>query len=119
MKNWKKTIGILAVAGIALGTAISTLNQISALYRGRQINLDLEKEIGKLENEKSRLSYEIKVATTSAYQMSVIREQLGVGSTNDYWIVMPEHVNLESLYPKYTEINDKPIILKWIEVFTH
>ena len=80
---------IMLCAGLGIMIILSLSNvirQYSLLKQAGKDNMALEDKINFLEEENRRLIRTIGYATSSAYLERQAREQLGLGTSNDFWI---------------------------------
>jgi len=118
MKILKRFLSIFAVSVILLSTVYKIVNQAVTLSKARMENRDLIEEIQRLEDDNRSLLQKIEEASSSAFREAMVRDKLGMGSEDDYWVIMPENYNFEELYPEYNLGDVKPNWLEWVEVFT-
>jgi len=75
---------------ILVSAATNINNQLSALVEAEKSNRELEKRIEEISEENRKLQGKIAEATQSAVIEAKIREKLGLGTTNDYWLKLPK-----------------------------
>lgn len=100
-------------------SALVNMNyQLNILSDAYVINNNLASNISQLKNENQNLKERIKYATDSAYTNQQMRDELGVGESNDYWLVLPAEDKNIDLYPKMTTEEKFAPIKQWISLFT-
>jgi outer membrane murein-binding lipoprotein Lpp len=83
-----KTTVIAVVLGVLVISAwINIWQQATTLNDARNRNQETQKKIAKLEMENQKMEKQIEYATSSAYEERKIREYLGLGGTNDHWLL--------------------------------
>lgn|GEM_PF-1993385 len=116
----EKVKNLVFVVFLLVITTTSLLNiyrQWSTLNRAEARNHKLETEIASIEAENQLLRLKSAEATKSAYIDRKLREYFGLGTANDYWLILPpEDKNLE-LNQEVNVDNSKPLVLEWWELF--
>lgn len=114
-----KNIIIFCVCLAVIGSSILNIaSQLSILTEARQKNTELSQKISILEQKNIRLQSKISYATTSAFLEQQVRDKLGLGDKDDYWIKMPKENKELDLYPKTNEVDSKQTAKQWINLFT-
>ncbi|KKQ91630.1 MAG: hypothetical protein UT14_C0009G0011 [Candidatus Shapirobacteria bacterium GW2011_GWE1_38_92] len=108
MKFLRGFLPIFVVSVILVSTVYRIVNQIVVLMS----------EILRLEAENKSLLRKIEEASSSASREARIRNDLGMGKEDDYWVIMPKDITFDDLYPKYNLGDVKPNWLEWVELFT-
>lgn len=112
-----------AIVGFMIIVIFSSISNIwqqwQTLNDARMRNLKLGKEIEEIQVQNRSLVKQIEYATGSAYTQRKMREYLGLGGTNDYWIKLPDDQSNLAVRPEVNEINEIPTIIKWWNLFAH
>jgi predicted short-subunit dehydrogenase-like oxidoreductase (DUF2520 family) len=93
-------------------------NQVYTLVKAAKETAALEERIGILEKEEKRLTDLVKAASESGYTEGLKRELLGVGSSGDYWVIMPEEEELVEVYPEAKQAEEVTNLKLWFQMFT-
>jgi hypothetical protein len=88
------------------------------LKEARERNKKLENSIDKLILENNQMQRQINDATSSAFVDRKAREYFGLGTENDYWLIMPKDTDDIKIVQKESIVENKLNILKWWELFT-
>lgn len=111
---------------------ININNQLETLLEARRSNEELDKEIKKISEENWIWEKKIEYATSSAFLEQEVREKLGMGERNDYWIdlgtepvfeeksaFVPPLRNYSEAMPAVTKSFGEamPIWRQWLELF--
>jgi hypothetical protein len=118
MKLLRGFLPIFVVSVILVSTVYRIVNQVVTLGKARGENRVLMGEILRLEAENKSLLRKIEEASSSASREARIRNDLGMGKEDDYWVIMPKDIAFDDLYPKYNLGDVKPNWLEWVELFT-
>lgn len=87
------------------------------LRRVKEEIADNRAKIINLSDGKKAWIEKIKESTSSAYLEREVRDKLGMGRENDYWIIMPEVGDHVDLYPKTDVVVKKAVWKQWWEMF--
>jgi cell division protein FtsL len=118
-KNTLKTILLIIVlSGVIVSSLFNIYNQWSILRQARSRNQEMEQKIARLETENKDLTRQIEYATSSANISRKTREYLGLGSEEDYWLIMPQGDSNDQLKPEINETVEVPTIIAWWNLFT-
>jgi hypothetical protein len=90
MKIIKDMIRFLACGIILVSVGININNQLTTLRQALRKNKELEVKITQLTEENRVWAEKVKYASSSAYLEGQVRDKLGMGDKDDYWIVLPE-----------------------------
>jgi cell division protein FtsB len=105
MKLLKNGALIILVLVILSSSIKNIVSQLGAIFEAKRINRELETEIERLKRENQVLERKIEYATSSAFLEQQARSMLGVGNSNDYWLVLPPEEKLaEKFTPRQEEI---------------
>lgn len=118
MKIIKDIIQVLACGIILVSVGANINNQLGTLLEARQKNKELAEEIKKLSEENRIWERKIEYATSSAFLEQEVRDKLGMGGRDDYWVILPSSGSgtLEDLTPM-KDVGAKPIWRQWLELF--
>lgn len=105
---------VVFIAGSAL---INSLGQMMTLWEAQNRNKAELKEVETLNNQEKELVYKIKIATSSAFIVKELHEELGLGGQNDYWVKMPQNYSFKTVYPEITSGEEKANWQKWLDLF--
>ena len=83
-------IRFLACGIILVSVGVNIKNQLVTLRQAWRKNADLEAKIIQLTEENRIWGKKVEYATSSAYLEGQVRDKLGMGDKDDYWIVLPE-----------------------------
>lgn len=103
-------LAVVTSMGINLGKQWGNLLRA---YRKTSENRD---RITTLTEENRILSEKIKYSTESAYLDQQVRDKLGLGDPDDYWLKLGEEEDID-LYPGLNEVVKKPAWRQWWELF--
>ncbi len=122
LKIWSYLRNII-IGGIAvfylISGIINTTRQYQTIKSAEEIYRRLELKAAELEKEAGDLKRKLTEATSSAYKERQVRELLGKGKENDYWLILPEIDETESLRAENFDGGILPPIKMWINLFTN
>jgi len=90
MKIIKDMIRFLACGIILISVGANINNQLVTLRQAWRKNAELEAKIAQLAEENRVWNKKVEYASSSAYLEGQVRDKLGMGDKDDYWIVLPE-----------------------------
>lgn len=106
-------MSIIGISGI-----INISKQFFILTEAKANNQNLQNKINEFTEINGRFKKQIEFATSSAFIEKAARNNFGLGTENDFWIITtPEDKNL-NLYPEKNKTEEKPIYQRWISLFT-
>ena len=114
----KKLLTLMVATGVLLSSIVNITNQLVTIIRAKREIMRLESEVVRLEAEEKVLMEKVKISTNSAYLEGQVRDVLGMGTKEDYWVILPEVKQVEGVYPKMNEAKEATNLEKWIEMFT-
>lgn len=122
MKIIKDIIQVLVCGIIVIFVGININNQLGTLLEARRRNAELDKEIKKFSEENRIWEKKIEYATSSAFLEEEVRDKLGMGGRDDYWVVLPSSgsgTESGEAKPAVAESfgEAKPIWRQWLELF--
>lgn len=80
----------MAVLGTLISITIMNIGtQIEALLDANKKVAALEEKMAKLSEENNNLERQIEYATSSAFVERQARELFGLGTADDYWLILP------------------------------
>lgn len=110
-------IGSIAVFYLISGI-INIWRQYQTIKSAQAINRRMEIKVTELEKEGSDLKRKLTEATSSAFLERQVRELLGKGDENDYWLLIPKiDENIGFTPENNIGVNLTPIRM-WINLFT-
>ena len=122
LKIWSYLRNII-IGGIAIFYMISgiinTTRQYQTIKSAEAINRRLEIRVAELEKEGSELKRKLTEATSSAFKERQVRELLGKGKEDDYWLIMPEISESGGLEAQNYSEEILPPIKMWLNLFTN
>ncbi len=102
---------------VTISIWVNLIRQWGNLWEATKKVAENEDKIDKLIEENRKLTQRIKYSTSSAYLEQEARDKLGLGGSNDYWLVLPPEDKNLNLYPKVNEVVKKPAWKQWWELF--
>ena len=122
LKIWSYLRNII-VGGIAIFYLISgiinTTRQYQTIKSAEAINRRLEIRVAELEKEGSELKRKLTEATSSAFQERQVRELLGKGKEDDYWLILPQISESGDLEDQNYDREMLSPIKMWLNLFTN
>lgn len=120
VRTWQKlktiVVGLVLVI-VTFSAGINIWQQVTTLSEAKKRNQQTQNKIFGLETENKSLEKQIGEATTSAYKERKVREYLGLGESNDHWLL----TDLESAktvgLQEIPESGTKAVILQWWSLF--
>ncbi len=120
LKIWSYLRNII-VGGIAvfylISGIINTIRQYQTIKSAEGINRRLEIKVTELEKEGGELKRKLTEATSSAFKERQVRELLGKGKEDDYWLIMPEISENGGLETENYSGEILPPIRMWLDLF--
>lgn len=114
-----KTLGfIVGLLIVVFSSIFNILGKYNTLKEARNRNKKLETGINQTVKENNIMLQQIKEATSSGYMERKAREYLGLGTTNDVWLVLPTTGEDLKLNQEVNIVETKPNIVQWWELFT-
>ena len=114
-----KKVAIWVVLLIIIFFSASNIyQQATILKEARQRNAEKEQKITTMEKENEFLDKNIAQATDSAYIDRKYREYLGLGTSDDVWLLMPKDEGNNKSTTEITVVDTKPVITQWWDLFT-
>ena len=118
-KSLKTAILTVVLLLVAISAGVNVYNQWTTLRQAVERNKEIESKIKNLEEDNKNMEKQIEYATSSASISRKIREYTGKGTEADYWLILPKVENRGILGAEITEIDEKPVIIQWRDLFTH
>ena len=115
----KRIILIIILIGITTSSLLNTFNQWMILKEATSRNKEMEMKIRSLEEDNHKLERQIEYATSSANISRKTREYLGLGTENDYWIILPKSDGDNKITTLKKETVENPVIIQWWNLFTN
>jgi hypothetical protein len=111
-------IGGIAVFYLVSGI-INTIRQYQTIRSAEEINRRLEIKVAQLEKEGSELKRKLTEATSSAFMERQVRELLGKGKEDEYWLILPDIDEGRGLAGENFDGEILPPIKMWLNLFTN
>ncbi len=110
---------LLRLVGLVLivSTILNIRNQYLTLKEAQKKNNELVMKIENMAKLKQKMIKQIEYATSSAFIDQQKRQLLGLGTDNDFWLVLPEEKKL-NYYNETTEEIELPNYQQWWRLFT-
>ena len=105
MKTVKDRLLSIVLVLIIVANASNSIKQIITLVNVKAVVNSQAKLIARLEVEEHKLADEITYSQSREYKDGAQRKLLGLGSPNDFWVLLPPEHTFESLYPQ-TEVKE-------------
>ena len=106
-------IGLILI----ISTLLNIKNQYLTLKDAEKKNDELKMKVENMTKLKQKMVKQIEYATSSAFVDQQKRQLLGLGTENDYWLILPEEKKL-NYYNEATEQIEIPNYQQWLELFT-
>lgn len=117
MAKLMEYLGVAMMLLVSISTLTNVSRQIITLIRANDENSRLEKRLEGLEVDNRKLREKVRVASESGYVEGLKRELMGVGSKDDYWILLPEGmVDKEKEAAEGEQTMTK--LERWLQMFT-
>ena len=116
-KGIKSSLFYLIGGIIFLSIVLNIYKQAGILWEARKRNEETRLEITKLEKENRQIGQQIKYATSSAFVNRQARESFGLGTPDDYWLILPEEEGAMDLFPEVNIGDNKPKYQQWLDLF--
>jgi hypothetical protein len=109
---------IMVIGGLLIISSLKNIfNQWWLITEAQKRNQKIGNNIDNLRLDIENLEKKIKWATGSAYLEQQARNELGLGTKDDYWIVAGEQ-KTEELYPEVKVEEGRLVLSQWIDWFT-
>ncbi|MBU1130058.1 hypothetical protein KKE45_01935 [Patescibacteria group bacterium] len=113
MKKTKKIVLYLVSGIVILSSVKNSIRQVEILSEAKKENRNLESRLDFLKEENAVLKQKLKYATSSAFVARELRDKFGLGSKDDYWVIMPD-VDFSQAHPKLTTEEKIPNWKRWL-----
>lgn len=113
MQNWLYSVFLIVVI---IANITNIINQILTLIRVKGIVRTQALEIEQLKIKEKVLIDRVDYAQSSEYIEGAKRKLLGLGTEDDYWIVLPPKHSFESIYPNTGQVEPKANWRKWMNL---
>lgn len=107
------------VVGVGIWLLANLVRQYGTLREAWRINTDYTRKIETLQAENDRLLRLIEEATSSSYLEQEVRDKLGLGTENDYWLELPEEEVVATAPGRIFEVKKKKTWQEWWEWLTN
>jgi hypothetical protein len=115
----KKNIWILLTVVVLLSTLMNIKNQFNTLKSAKYKNEELKIKLEQMNILKNNLIKKIEYATNSTFINSQIKELLGLGTNDDYWLEIREDQNKpQEITRQVYETEKESNMKKWLKLFT-
>jgi hypothetical protein len=108
-----RLIGLILI----ISTILNIRNQYLTLKDAEKKNNELKTKIENMMVLKQKMFKQIEYATSSAFIEQQKRQLLGLGTENDFWLILPEEKKL-NYYKETTEEIKIPNYQQWLYLFT-
>ena len=102
---------------LIISTILNIRNQYLTLKDAQRKNSELVMKVENMTKLKQKMIKQIEYATSSAFVDQQYRQLLGLGTENDFWLVLGEEKKL-SYYNEPLEKIEIPNYLQWLQLFT-
>lgn len=117
VKNVINPIATVVLLLIAFLNVTNIVNQLRTVSEAKRKNAEVKAQILNLTNENLKLKNEIGYATTSAYLSQLAKDKLGLGTKDDYWLVIAEDKLNYDIVPKAKQEEVVPNWKLWFWLF--
>ncbi len=108
-----RLIGLVLI----ISTILNIRNQYLTLKDAQKKNNELVMKVENMTKLKQKMIKQIEYATSSAFVDQQQRQLLGLGTENDFWLILGEEKKL-SYHEETTEEIEIPNYLQWWQLFT-
>ena len=116
MKSVEQWLFFVFLLLVIIANLSNSANQIMTLWRVNRIVHEQKNSLEGLQKKQKTLEVQIRYAQSEEYQQRAQRILLGMGNSDDYWILLPKHQDLSSVYPTALETTPKANIPHWKRV---
>jgi len=102
---------------LIISTLLNIRNQFLTLKEAQKKNYELTVKTENMTKLKQKMIKQIEHATSSAFVDQQQRQLLGLGTENDYWLILGEEKKL-NYQNEITEEIEVPNYQKWLNLFT-
>ena len=106
MKSIEQCLIVLFLAMVTLANISNGIRQLVTLVRVNQIVVEQREKLVKLQEKEKVLTDKVNYAQSDEYKQRLTRKLLGMGTEDDYWIILPKQHNFESVYPVIAKSSD-------------
>jgi len=117
-ENIKKAVFVVVLLVVCLSSIFNIYNKWFTLSEARDRNNKMTESLNKLLSENKQMGKQIEEASGSAYVERKAREYLGVGTTNDSWLILPNVEPNLKVTRDVKIVEERQNILKWWDLFT-
>ncbi len=108
-----RVVGLILI----ISTILNIRNQYLTLKEAEKKNNELRVKVENMVKLKQKMIKQIEYATSSAFIDQQKRQLLGLGTDNDYWLILSEEKKL-NYYDEVTEEIEIPNYQQWLNLFT-
>ena len=108
-----RLIGLVLI----ISTILNIRNQYLTLKDAQKKNNELVMKVENMAKLKQKMIKQIEYATSSAFVDQQQRQLLGLGTENDFWLILGEEKKL-NYYDEATEEIEIPNYQQWLNLFT-
>ena len=116
MKNIQQWLISVVLIIVISANASNAITQITTLFKVGSIVKTQAQEIDDLANKVKILEDQVAYAQTDEYKQRALRSLLGLGTQDDYWLLLPAEHSFESVYPEQPKIEAIPNWKKWLNL---
>jgi len=109
----------------AVGLIIVTISSLTNIYtkwvtlkEARDKNNKIKNTLDKVVSENQQMKRQMDEASGSGIMSRKARAYFGLGTSDDYWLILPKDEGNLSIKEEGTVIENEPNILKWWDLFT-
>jgi hypothetical protein len=102
---------------LIISTLLNIRNQYLTLKEAQKKNNELEIKVENMTRLKQKMIKQIEYATSSAFVNQQQRQLLGLGTENDFWLILSEEKKL-NFYNETNEDVKIPNYQQWLNMFT-
>ena len=102
---------------LIISTLLNIRNQYLTLREAEKKNNELKVKVENMTKLKQKMIKQIEYATSSAFVDQQRRQLLGLGTENDFWLVLGEEKKMD-YYDEVTENVEIPNYRQWWQLFT-
>ena len=112
----KISFGLIGLV-LIISTILNIKNQYFTLKDAEKKNNELKIKVENMTVLKQKMIKQIEYANSSAFIDQQKKQLLGLGTENDFWLILPEEKKL-NYYNEPVEEIEIPNYLQWLHLFT-
>ena len=102
---------------LIISTILNIRNQYLTLKEAQKKNNELVIKVENMTKQKQKMIKQIEYATSSAFINQQQRQLLGLGTNNDFWLILSEEEKI-NYYNEISEDIEVPNYRQWLNLFT-